>query len=288
MSSTDLEHLPPDRAISCVTHDGAFRVIALRSTRTVRGIVKSQKAKGRVAEDLGDLATGAILMRLTMAPGYRVQGVIQSAEGTIVGDAWPDGGTRGLLRSTAEHGFSKGSRLHLMRSLPNGTLQQGVVEISNEHRVSGALNTYFAESEQVTSAVGIATVTSGDEVLMAGGYVVQLLPECTEPPLAVLYERLRHDFADLSKNLAEVDNDPDRLAAEILAGMEYTRTLEFDDVDFRCRCSSERVLASLSTVGKKDLEDMLLRAEPLSISCDYCGTEYEIGAERLRGLLSAS
>jgi molecular chaperone Hsp33 len=178
--------------------------------------------------------------------------------------------------------------MQLMRSLPNGAMHQGIVEVSREHRVSGAVMNYLLESEQVTSALGVASVVSDEgEVLLAGGYVVQLLPECTEPPLAVMYERLRHDFADLGRVLAELDADPDRVVAEILSGMDYTRTLEFE-LDFRCRCSSERVLASLATVGKDELEDMIRKAEPLSITCDYCRQEYEVQTEMLRGLLQTS
>lgn len=291
MSSTDLENLPMDRAISAVTHDGAFRVIAVRSTRTVRGLVKSQAATGPTVENLADLASGTVLVRLTMAPNYRVQGIIQGAKGgTLVADSWPDGGTRGLARTTqGPVVFGEGARMQLMRTMPNGSMHQGIVEVSREHRVSGAVMNYLLESEQVTSALGVASVLSedGSEVLVAGGYVVQLLPECTEPPLAVMYERLRHDFADLARVLAEIDADPDALVAEILSGMEYTRTLEFD-LDFRCRCSAERVLASLATVGKDELEDMIQKAEPLAITCDYCRQEYEVHTEMLRGLLSAS
>lgn len=288
MSTTDLEQLPPDRGISAVTHDGAFRVIAIRSTRTVRGLAKSQGVRGPSAENLADLASGTVLVRLTMAPNYRVQGIIQGAGGgTLVADSWPDGGTRGLVRAQGPVVFGEGARMQLMRSLPNGAMHQGVVEVSREHRVSGAVMNYLLESEQVTSALGVASIATDEEVLLAGGYVVQLLPECTEPPLAVMYERLRHDFADLGRVLAELDGDPDRLVAEILSGMDYTRTLEFE-LDYRCRCSSERVLASLATVGKAELEDMIRKAEPLSITCDYCQHEYEVQPEMLRGLLSES
>jgi molecular chaperone Hsp33 len=289
MSTTDLENLPMDRAISAVTHDGSFRVLAVRSTRTVRGLAKSQAATGPTVENLADLASGTILVRLTMAPNYRVQGIIQDARGgTLVADSWPDGGTRGLVRAKGPVVFGPGARMQLMRSLPNGAMHQGIVEVSSEHRVSGAVMNYLLESEQVTSALGVASVVSEDgQVLVAGGYVVQLLPECTEPPLAVMYERLRHDFADLGRVIAELDADPDKLVAEILSGMEYTRTLEFE-LDFKCRCSPERVLASLATVGKDELEDMIRKAEPLSITCDYCRQEYEVQTEMLRGLLSAS
>ena len=105
----------------------------------------------------------------------------------------------------------------------------------------------------------------GREVLgiaIAAGYVVQLLPECTDPPLAIMYERLRNDFADLGPVLTTHAGDPATLMSEILYGMPYTQTQEHE-LSYRCGCSSERVLASLATVGKPDLEDMMRSSEPL-------------------------
>ncbi len=291
MSRISLDELPPDRALSAVANDGSFRVIAVRSTRTARGIAESQRASGATAELLTDLATATLLTRLTMAPDYRVQGILQGVggQGTIVVDSWPDGGTRGLVRSSRGPVlFGAGALVQVMRTLFTGEVQQGIVEVGEEHRLADAMTSYLVESEQITATLGASSVRSEEgELLLAGGYVVQLLPEYTEAPLAVMYERLRTDFADLSRVLAELEGDPARLADEILHGIAYTRTLEFE-LDYRCRCSTERVLASLATVGAAELSDMIEKAEPLSITCDYCRKEYEVRPEALRGLLQSS
>ena len=123
---------------------------------------------------------------------------------------------------------------------------------------------------------------------MAGGYVVQRMPECKEPPLAVLYERLRTDFADFTRVLAEYDASPEKLASEILWDMPFTQTQEFDDIEYRCRGAADRVLGSLTTLSRTELQDIVAKAEPLSITCDYCQTEYDISPESLRGLIDAS
>lgn len=284
------QEIPPDEAVTVVTNDGAFRVIALRSTRTARGVIASQKATGQTARHLGDLCTGTVLVRLTMAPSYRVQGVIRGAgaKGTLVADAYPDGGTRGLCRTPAgEIHFGDGALMQVMRSLPTGQIHQGVVEVSREHGITGALMNYLLESEQVTSAAAVGHLPGEDGPLLSGGWLVQVLPECSEPPLAVMYERLRHDFADVEKVLGELGSDPRKLISEICWGMEYTET-QSHQLDYRCRCSPERVLASLASVGKEDLDEMVQAAEPLFITCDYCGRPFEIPSESLRGLVEAS
>jgi molecular chaperone Hsp33 len=279
-----------DHALTAVSNDGAFRVIVVRATETARGVIAAQKASGRTAENLAELVTGTLLVRLTMAPAYRVQGVVRGADqkSLLVADAYPDGGTRGLVRSQGGAvEFGEGALLQMQRSMPNGAPHQGVVQVGREQGVAGALMSYMLESEQVTSAIGVGVVTSDEGVAIAGGYVVQLLPECTDPPLAVMYERLRTDFADLGSVLKTHGGDPATLMSELLYGMPYTQTQDHD-LGYRCTCSSERVLASLATVGRADLEDMLRAAEPLFITCDYCNTPYEVGPEALRGLVQAS
>lgn len=292
MTRTDLQQ--GDHAVTAVSNDGAFRVIVVRATETARGVIAAQDARGRTAEHLADLVTGTLLVRLTMAPGYRVQGIVRGADkkGLLVADSYPDGATRGLVRAEASAiELGEGALMQMMRSLPNGSTHQGVVEVSRQHGVSGALMNYMLESEQVTSAIGVGVVLNreaGDAGLaIAAGYVVQLLPECTDPPLAIMYERLRTDFADLPAVLTQHGGDPRTLLSEILYGMPYTETQEHDLV-YRCSCSAERVLASLATVGPSDLEDMMRAAEPLFITCDYCNTPYEIAPESLRGLVTAS
>lgn len=288
--TTETELRQGDHAVIAVSNDGAFRVIAVRATETARGVIAAQQAHGKTAEHLADLVTGTLLVRLTMSPAHRVQGLVRGVDqkSLLVADSYPDGATRGLVKpKDVALQIGPGALMQVMRSMHNGSTHQGTVEVSREHGVSGALMNYMLESEQVTSAIGVGVVASDAGIAIAAGYVVQLLPECTDPPLAIMYERLRADFADLPSVLTNLAGDPRTMLSEILYGMPYTETQEHE-LAYGCRCSSERVLASLASVGKADLEDMLRAAEPLFITCDYCNTPYEVAPEALRGLLTAS
>ena len=280
-----------DRALTVKTDDGSFRVVTLCTTETVRGVIAAQKARGQSAELLADLVTGALLVRLTMAPDLRLQAVVrgEAARGTLVADCFPDGSSRGLLRepSGAPIRLGRGAMMQVMRSLPNGTTQQGVVDVPGDQGISGAFMAYMADSEQVTSLVGVGCVMDGDRVVHAGGWMVQLLPEHTEPPLALMYQRAQHELADTRALLSRVDGDPVRLAEEILWGMDYSPTAEHA-LGYACRCTKERVLASMAALGPEDLADILEKNETLFVTCDYCGTPYEVQPEALRGLVDAS
>src|SRR5688572_618341 len=105
-----------------MTDDGAFRVITVRTTETVRGAVEAQHGSGRTAQYFGDLLTGAILFRETMAPQLRVQGIVKaSGRGSLVADSHPSGMTRGLIqlpRGASELDFGTGTVMQVMRTLP--------------------------------------------------------------------------------------------------------------------------------------------------------------------------
>ncbi|MBX3269228.1 MAG: Hsp33 family molecular chaperone HslO [Sandaracinaceae bacterium] len=279
-----------DRTTTAVTHDGAFRVIALRTTDTVRQCILAQGAEGDDARHLADVVTGTILVRLTMAPTLRVQGIVRGVGGraTIVGDSSPDGTTRGLLQRPggASISLGPGALMQMMRTLPTGAVHQGVVEVP-DGSVSGALMGYLSISEQITSVAMVTSRFEDGAVRGAGGYIVQLLPEVSRAPLAVMTERLAADFSTPDAVLSLLADDPATLMAEILHGMDFAQTQE-GALRFGCRCSSLRVLESLATLSKDDIRELMTSDEQLHITCDYCGQTYEMSPKTLAGLLSAS
>lgn len=280
-----------DRAITSMVNDGSFRVMVVSTTQTVREAAASQKIDSTLIKDFCDLLTGTILVRLTMAPAYRVQGVLrgQNGHGSLVADAHPDGGTRGLLQSPDGNvKFGPGTQLHMMRHLMRGQTHQGVVEIEGEFGMSELLTTYMLESEQIATVVGVGSVFDANgNLVRAGGWVVQLLPECKEPPLAVMYERMRTDFADAGEVLTKFDSNIETIMSEILWDMPYTPTLEHALVH-RCYCSYERMLAGMSSIGSAALQEMIDKGEPLFLTCQWCNKDYELQVETLRPLLEQS
>jgi molecular chaperone Hsp33 len=274
-----------------MTDDGAFRVITASTTHTVRGAIRAQRAHGQTARTFGDLITGAILFRETMAPDLRVQGILRGAQnsGSLVADSHPSGQTRGLVQmkaGNAELMLEPGAVIQMMRTLPGGRINQGVVEVPPDGGVSRALMAYMQVSEQVVSMVAVATLLEGDEVRAAGGYMVQLLPEVGRGPLAIMTERLR-DYESIDAQLREPEFSPAWLLEQLLYGMPFTQ-LDENQIDYGCWCDELRVMSALATLGRADIEHLLSTNEVLEISCEYCRREYRIPPARLRGLLEPS
>jgi molecular chaperone Hsp33 len=282
---------PTDTVLRAITDDGAFRVITARTTQTVRAAIEAQNATGQTARHFGDLLTAAVLFRETMAPNLRVQAIIKGAagSGSLIADSHPSGQTRGLIQlkgETSEIDLGQGAVLQLMRTLPNGRINQGVVEVPQQGGISQSLMAYMQTSEQVFSMLAVGTIFEGERVVSAGGYMVQLLPEVGRGPLMVMTERLR-DFETIDPQLASSSFTPTWLLDELLYGMPFTR-LEESPLRFDCWCDELRVVSALASLSRADLEHLLSSNEVLEIACEYCKRDFHIAPARLRGLLEQS
>ena len=280
-----------DTVLRAMTNDGAFRVVVVDSTATVRAAALAQHAKVGELGAFGDLLTGTVLFRETMSPALRVQGIAkpENGLGQLVADSHPSGDVRGLIQrggqSTLE--IKQGSTLRMLRSLQDGSINQGVVAIGEKATISEGLMVYMQQSEQIVTMVAVGSTAAEDGTLRrAGGYLVQLLPGAARGPLMVMTERLQ-DFQNVEPLLCHDEFSPRQLLGELLYQMEYTE-LQESEIRFNCWCDELRVVASLATLPKADLEELLAANETLEIECDYCHKEYRIAPATLRGLVNSN
>ena len=281
-----------DTVLRAITDDGAFRVITARTTQTVSQATVLQRCTGGTAKTFAELLTGAVLFRETMAPDLRVQGILKGAggRGSLVADSHPSGSTRGLVQmpeGVQDIQLGDDAMLQMMRTLPNGRINQGVVQVPREGGISEALMAYMQTSEQVDTMLAVsALLDDTGQIRAAGGYMVQLLPEVGRGPLMVMTERLA-DFRTIEQQLENSSFSPESLMDELLYGMAFT-TLDNDDVSFGCWCSELRLISALATLSRHEIESLVKDGQVLEISCDYCAKQYRISPAKLQGLLDMS
>jgi len=273
-----------DRVVRAMTMDGAFRVIAAVTTDTARGAMSAQDVEGTIGLRLAELMTAAVLVRETTNPGRRVQITWRDVRGgTLVADALPDGTNRGLVnpgeRIPVEPAGAHVLQVHY--TLPNGSLHQGVVSVDDGDDVATALMRYMQESEQTLSLVAVAALPGVDGVRVAGGYLVQLLPEASRDVIAEMAEHLGN-LPPLARMLDGGASTASALAATVLASFEHQQ-LASSPLSFGCTCSQERVMVGILGLPPADLEE-LLTGGTLDVRCDACGAEYKIEPEALREL----
>ncbi len=280
-----------DRVLRALTDDDAFRVMVTTTTDLTRQAVARQEATGSSAHHFADLLTGTVLLRETMSPAHRLQSVLRGAadQYSLVADAHPDGLTRGLLQGPPESrpfDTQQGAMLQVMRTMATGKAHRSVVRPPAGCDVSQALMTYLQESEQIVSVISVGAAWDGDEIRHSGGYVVQLLPEADQGTLMVMTERLEA-LPPIGGLLVTLDGSASKLLGELLFHMPHAQ-LDDQPLHFGCRCSEEAVVASLATLGRKDIAELLRDQEVIELTCDYCGTAWPVQRAQLLGLLETS
>jgi len=280
-----------DSVVRAITRDGGFRVITARTTETVNRVVQAQHASGRTALALGELVTGVLLFRETMSPSLRAQAILRNSDRSValVADSKPDGTARGLcqIKDVKQNCyFGYGATLEMMRSLPNGGLHRGLVEVPQSGSISDAMMSYLQASEQVLSMVSIGCKVEDGRIVDCGGYLIQLLPELREELLMIMTERLE-DFRSINDLFDSAASSPTRLMDELLYGLEFDY-LDEHPVRFACDCSQVRVMSSLATLDRGEIQAMIKSGENIDLTCDYCGKSYRVRTPQLRGLLVPS
>nr|MBQ6241542.1 Hsp33 family molecular chaperone HslO [Lachnospiraceae bacterium] len=144
------------------------------------------------------------------------------------------------------------------------------------------LTYYYALSEQTPTSVSLGVLMNRDNtVAQAGGFMLQLLPGATEEMAAALEQKVLAAppvTAWLSEGLSAEDI-LHRLLDDF--GLELT---EKRDVSFRCDCSREKMEGVLVGLGRRELLDLMLSREAVSVHCDFCNTSYTFTRPELKEL----
>lgn len=141
------------------------------------------------------------------------------------------------------------------------------------------LTYYFAESEQVPSAVGLGVLVNPDEsVHSAGGFIIQMMPDAVEEDIAGVEAGLKK--LDSVTSHFEKGGTPEELLEFILGDLNF-EVLEKKDISFSCNCSRERVSKALISVGKEELKSMIDEGKPVELKCNYCESTYTFDLDEL-------
>lgn len=277
-----------DSVRRAITDDGSFRVITLNTTQTAREILARHHPPEQVNPLLAELVTAAVMIRETMSPDQRVQLMLKEETGiTLVVETFPDGMTRALM--SAPEGadslwLGPDTRLSVSRVLFSKDLHQGVVETNAEGGLSASLSGYFLQSEQVPTILALASrFDDQGELVLSGGFLVQLLPEATLDALAPLVAKMEQ-WENFTEIFAGFGGDTQTLMEEVLADFKHHH-LSTSDVFWGCQCDEQRLIAAMTTLGEDELRKVISSGEVLEVECDYCRRVYHLGAQQLKPLL---
>ncbi len=203
----------------------------------------------------------------------------------VVGDVPADARLEAMLNV---HGHGRCAiTLDPKDKLPGQQAYQGVVPLHGDHReplqkLSDVLDHYMLQSEQLDTRLVLA---ADDRV--AAGLLIQRLPMEGQGNLARTrneeeigrnedYNRIAHLTSTLTREeLLRLNPDTvlHRLfweeplrRFEPLVGAQGPR--------FACTCSRERVGQMLKTLGREEIDGIVVEQGRVEIACDFCGTKY--------------
>ena len=249
-----------DYIVRATAADHSIRAFAITSKNIVEEARKDHNTSPVITAALGRLLSGAAMMG-TMMKGEKDLLTVQIQ---------CQGPAQGLTVTADSAGHVKG--FPRVADVEQIALQTG--EIAED------LTYYFATSEQVPSAVGLGVLVDVDgSVKQAGGFIIQLMPFTPDEVVDALEKKIS-EIASVTEMLEE-GNTLEQILEIILGdfGLEITDTLP---AAFQCDCSKERVSRAISTLSKKDLDDIINDGEAIEVKCQFCNKAYHFEVDELK------
>jgi molecular chaperone Hsp33 len=274
-----------------------LRVFAVQTTDLVQTAKTKHELSATATAALGRSLSGALLLAQVLSKRdqdrvtLRIQG--DGALGYIVAEGGRDGAARGYVKypqadlpPRATDGkldvgalVGKNGEFAVMRLLENSEPYTGSVPLASGE-IADDLAAYLWQSEQIPSAVLLGVHLDSSGVTQAGGVLVQAMPGVQDSTLA----RLEQNVAALGQ-LTIAMRQFGLLGAveQVLEGLGLELQPETLPLEYKCRCSLERSLASLVYFSPSERQEMI-EAGGQEVVCHWCGTKYQITPEEIASL----
>ena len=147
------------------------------------------------------------------------------------------------------------------------------------------VTSYFANSEQIPTACALGVLVDTDcSVKVAGGYLIQLLPDAPDAVIDAVEEGIKR--AGSVTAMLDQGMTPEDILGQVLGCLGVT-FMETTEVSYRCYCSRQRVTAALISLGREELQDIADEGKTFPVSCQFCDTVYQFTPEDIAGLLKS-
>ena len=291
--------LPTSTMLRGMTRDGSARFLILNSRKMVDDMIVTHHTAPTATAALGRTITAASMIG-TMLPADGDSVTVSFAgdgdAGKIIAVADYFGNVKGYIQNPLANPPKKSNgKLDVGAAVGAGTLsfaksisgaepQTGMIEIVTGE-IAEDIATYFAKSEQIPTVLSLGVLVDKDySCLAAGGVLIQLLPFPDDKTV----DLIEHNAADLSNvsRLFERGLSNEEIAEIALRDIPYDifDTLE---VEYKCDCSRDRMLAKIKSLGAKEIANMLNEQEAegkpreLTAVCRFCNSEYTFDEKTL-------
>ena len=228
-----------------------------------------------VMQQLGEALAAATLLSATI-----------KFEGNLILQAQGDGALKSLVaQSTNEreirgwarcedsligndlHSLIGNGRMVLTIEPKTGEPYQGIVPLTGE-RLENALETYFAQSEQLKTRLWLFANEH-----QAAGLLIQELPAQQNSETQEDWMRIEALANTISKE--ELLSLPCEEVLHRLFNEEQLRLFTAEPVSFKCRCSVQKVENTLLSLGRTAMDEIIQEQDKITVDCEFCGKQYQ-------------
>jgi len=142
------------------------------------------------------------------------------------------------------------------------------------------LTYYYAKSEQTPTSIGLGVLLFPDgKIRKAGGFMVQVMPDCSENTIAQIETNLRSfpnltDVLDMGYSLEHI------IEKMILKNLDV-EIFSMPDPVYKCGCSRTKMKNAVKLLNEKEIKESLKDPGYIEVNCHFCNKSYRFSKEDL-------
>jgi len=284
--------------VRAMTRDGYVKAVAVTTADIVERARQIHKTLPTATAALGRLLSAASMMgNMQKVENGSITLQVKGGGplGTVLAVSDAAGNVRGYVqnpqislmekyRGKLDVGAAVGTNgmLTVIRDLQMKEPYVGSVELVSGE-IAEDIASYFVQSEQCPTACALGVLVDVDQhVRAAGGYIIQLLPGAPEETIARIEAGI--EKAGAVTSLLDTGMSAQGLLETVLADLDV-EILETSPVSYQCYCSRDRVTATLISLGRKELTEIVEDQETIHVECQFCDTIYDFTPEEIEEIL---
>lgn len=284
--------------VRAMTKDGYVKAVAVTTADIAERARQIHKTLPTATAALGRLLSAASMMgNMQKVENGSITLQVKGGGplGTVLAVSDAEGNVRGYVqnpqislmekyRGKLDVGGAVGTNgmLTVIRDLQMKEPYVGSVELVSGE-IAEDITEYFVQSEQTPTACALGVLVDKDQSVRAsGGYLIQLLPGAPEETIEKIEQGI--EKAGAVTVILDRGLTARQLLETVMEGLDL-EVLETSPVSYRCYCDRDRVTATLISLGRKELTEIVEEGETVHIECQFCDTIYDFTPDEIREIL---
>ena len=289
-----------DKIIRCITTDGAVVISAAETSDLVFTASRLHKTSPVATAALGRLLTGCSIMGAQLKQKDATLtlkiNTIDGTTGNLVAVSDSMGNVRGYLdnpdcpteyysdgKLNVGKAVGKKGTINVIRDYGTGEPYIGMVPLTSGE-IAEDITGYFASSEQIPTvcALGVLLDKETHEVLLSGGFLLQLLPGADSSTI----DRIEANISALDPvtTMLAKGMSIKEICDKALEGYEV-EVLDEMPIDYRCACSREKVERAFMMMSDEDIRASAEENGYAEASCHFCSRVYKFSVDELEEII---